>query len=79
MPFSPDGRNINNMAKPAGNEIRPPASADGALPVETIDIAKVADRVEDSLVKKVGGIVEKHPEEALSVIRAWMNQDERNY
>ncbi len=67
------------MAKSAGNEIRPPASTDGALSVETIDIAKVAGRVADSLVKKVGGIIEKHPEEALSVIRAWMNQDERNY
>ena len=67
------------MVKPAGNEIRPPASAPAALPVETIDIAKVAGGLEDTLIKKVGGIIEKHPKEALSVIRAWMNQDEGNY
>ncbi len=67
------------MAKPAGNEIRPPGSADGAIPVETIDIAKFAGGLRDSVLRKVGKIIEKHPHEALSVIRAWMNQDERNY
>jgi len=42
---------------------------------ELIDIERVEGRVKASSVKKVGEIVEKHPDEALSIIRAWMYQD----
>lgn len=42
---------------------------------ELIDIDRVEGRVKASSVKKVGEIVDKHPEEALSIIRAWMYQE----
>ncbi len=42
---------------------------------ELIDIDRVEGRVKGSSVKKVGEIVEKHPEEALSIIRTWMYQE----
>jgi len=42
---------------------------------ELIDIDRVEGRVKSSSVKKVGEIVEKHPEEALSIIRNWMYQE----
>lgn len=42
---------------------------------ELIDIDRVEGRVKASSVKKVGEIVAKHPEEALSIIRAWMYQE----
>ncbi len=42
--------------------------------VETIDIGKVEVMVDDALVKKVGRIVTRHTEEALSVIRSWMSE-----
>lgn len=42
---------------------------------ELIDIDRVEGRVKASTVKKVGEIVEKHPEEALSIIRSWMYQE----
>lgn len=42
---------------------------------ELIDIDRVEGRVKASSVKKVGEIVEKHPEEAISIIRAWMYQE----
>ncbi len=42
---------------------------------ELIDIDRVEGRVKASSVKKIGEIVEKHPEEALSIIRAWMYQE----
>ncbi len=42
---------------------------------ELIDIDRVEGRVKASAVKKVGEIVEKHPEEALSIIRNWMYQE----
>jgi flagellar M-ring protein FliF len=42
---------------------------------ELIDIDRVEGRVKASSVKKVGEIVEKHPEEALSILRSWMYQE----
>ena len=41
---------------------------------ELIDIDRVEGRVKASSVNKVGEIVSKHPEEALSIIRSWMYQ-----
>ena len=40
---------------------------------ELIDIDRVEGRVKASSIKKVGEIVDKHPEEALSILRAWMH------
>ena len=42
---------------------------------ELINIDKVEGRVKASSVKKVGEIVDKHPGEALAIIRSWMYQD----
>jgi flagellar M-ring protein FliF len=42
---------------------------------ELIDIDRVEGRVRASAVKKVGEIVDKHPEEALSIVRSWMYQE----
>ena len=43
---------------------------------ELIDIDRVEGRVKASSEKQVGGLVEKHPEEALSIVRSWMYQEE---
>jgi len=37
-----------------------------------IDLDRVEGRVKASSVRKVGEIVDKHPEEALSIIRSWL-------
>jgi len=42
---------------------------------ELIDIDKVEGRVKASSIRKIGEIIEKHPEEALSIIRSWMYQE----
>ena len=42
---------------------------------ELIDIDRVEGRIKASSMKKVGEIVEKHPEAALSIIRGWMYQE----
>lgn len=58
-----------------------PANVPGlALPDEAeldelIDLDKVEGRVKASSIRKIGEIVEKHPEEALSIIRNWMYQE----
>lgn len=48
-------------------------SSDGA-PEKMIDIGQVEGRVAASSIRKVGEIVEKHPEEAVAIVRAWMYQ-----
>ncbi len=59
----------------------PPTPVAGMLPEELesvdelIDIEKVEGRVKASSIRKIGEIVEKHPEQALSIIRAWMYTD----
>ena len=42
---------------------------------ELIDIDRVEGRVKASSVRTVAEIVEKHPEESLSIIRSWMYQE----
>jgi flagellar M-ring protein FliF len=42
---------------------------------EMIDIGQVDGRVAASSLKKIGEIVEKHPDEAVAIVRSWMYQD----
>ena len=44
---------------------------------ESIDMSQVEGRVAASTVRKVTEIVEKHPEEAVAIVRSWMYQDSR--
>jgi flagellar M-ring protein FliF len=81
---------INNPLL-AGNLSRPalaPPQPDGAdgqaryLPAETgsrsdeIDVNQVDGRVNMSAMKRVGEIVEKHPDEALTIVRGWLNAEQ---
>lgn len=52
------------------NPQRAPVGADPG-----IDINQVEGRVRASSIKKVGEIVEKHPEETVSILRNWMFQE----
>jgi flagellar M-ring protein FliF len=40
-----------------------------------IDIAHIDGRVKASSMKKIGEIIDAHPEEAVSILRNWMYQD----
>jgi flagellar M-ring protein FliF len=42
---------------------------------ELIDIDKVEGRVKASSLRKISDIVDKHPEEALAIIRTWLYQE----
>ena len=47
---------------------------DVALPVETeIDVAQIEGRLKTSALKKVGDVIERNPNEAVAIIRQWMN------
>lgn len=63
---SPDG---NMAAAPVG-------LTQGALPAQDsrIDIARIEGQVKVSSVKKVSEFVESHPEESVSILRAWLHE-----
>ncbi|MGE3622560.1 MAG: flagellar basal-body MS-ring/collar protein FliF, partial [Bdellovibrionales bacterium] len=42
-----------------------------------IDISRVEGRVKASSLRKVGEIVDKHPDEAVGILRNWINQEGR--
>lgn len=64
------------LAGPAGVPVPSDAAAEEDDSFEElIDIDRVEGRVKASSVKKVGEIVDKHPEEALAIIRNWMYQE----
>jgi len=54
------------------------ANAAGAAPAlpapSSIDISRIEGQVRESSIKKIGEVVEAHPEEALAIIRTWLHQ-----
>lgn len=50
-------------------------SADDDAIEEMIDLERVEGRVRASSLKRVGEIVEKHPEEALAIVRSWLHAE----
>lgn len=83
-PVGADGRRLlgdQGMGAPALAGPAVPTPAPGMLEEEMedldelIDIDKVEGRVKASSIRKIGEIVEKHPDEALSIIRTWMYQE----
>ena len=75
------------LAPPGGNLPVPDQSADGAAAVSLapdaggadiqgmIDLNQVEGRVRASSVNKIGEIVDKHPEEAVNIVRTWLYQE----
>jgi flagellar M-ring protein FliF len=40
-----------------------------------INLSNIEGRVKASSLRKIGEIIDKHPEEAVSIMRTWMYQD----
>jgi flagellar M-ring protein FliF len=61
-----------------GNEAHAPAGqAPAQIPPpreNMIDISRIEGQVRESSVKKVGEVVQSHPEEALAILRTWLHQ-----
>jgi flagellar M-ring protein FliF len=66
----------NLSAPAAGTASAASESAPAALPapVPSIDISRIEGQVRESSIKKIGEVVEGHPEEALAIIRTWLHQ-----
>jgi flagellar M-ring protein FliF len=39
-----------------------------------IDVSRIDGQVRESSIKKVGEVVQSHPEEALSILRTWLHE-----
>jgi flagellar M-ring protein FliF len=60
-----------------GRDIEAEAAAAESEIERMIDISRVEGRVKASSLRKVGEIVDKHPEEAVAILRNWMYQETR--
>ncbi|MCZ6863418.1 MAG: flagellar basal-body MS-ring/collar protein FliF [Alphaproteobacteria bacterium] len=58
------------LTGPDGTERLPPPKES-----DMIDIAQVEGRVQASAIKKVGDIVDNHPEETVAIMRNWMYEE----
>ncbi len=68
------------LAPPSGamaRDLEAEASAAESEIERMIDISKVDGRVKASSLRKVGEIVDKHPDEAVGILRNWMYQENR--
>ena len=66
------GADSTQDAKALGPDNAPPT-----LPAprqSMIDISRIEGQVRESSIRKVGEVVEAHPEEALAIIRTWLHQ-----
>ena len=72
-----DGSGVPQLAGPGAPAMPAPAlgGEEEVIADELIDIDKVEGRVKASSIRKIGEIVDKHPEEALSIIRNWLYQE----
>lgn len=86
LPSGADGGGTGLLSAEAAGAPQLPGPATAPVPIglglddmedadELIDIEKVEGRVKASSLRKIGEIVEKHPEEALSIIRNWLYQE----
>lgn len=56
-----------------GQAMSPPAALPAPRGLDSmIDIAQVEGQVKESSVRKVGEIVDRHPEEAIAIMRGWL-------
>jgi flagellar M-ring protein FliF len=81
--FGPAGlpRQVVAVAQAAPGQLPAPYGDAGAserpalAPKENmIDISRIEGQVRESSIRKVGEVVQAHPEEALAILRTWLHQ-----
>jgi flagellar M-ring protein FliF len=59
----------------AAAQIGGPAGSAAALTKrESIDVSQIEGQVRESAVRKIGDVVQAHPEEAMAIVRTWLHQ-----
>jgi flagellar M-ring protein FliF len=70
---APSQNNSHNDAPSSSYQQQSPAIR-GAEPESRIDIARIEGQVKASSVKRVSEFVDTHPEESVSILRAWLHE-----
>lgn len=70
---APAGAGVAALPQPQAQQALP---ASDAANEAMIDIDQIEGRVKMSSIRKIGEIVDKHPEEALAILRNWMYSDD---
>ena len=39
-----------------------------------IDVSQIEGQVRESAIRKIGDVVQAHPEEAMAIVRTWLHQ-----
>ena len=78
----PDGQEVPRLAGDPSTVVATRVGEDGSIEKnvaseidQMIDLNQVEGRVRASSVKKIGEIIEKHPEEAVTIIRGWLHAE----
>ncbi|TAL03813.1 MAG: flagellar M-ring protein FliF, partial [Rhodospirillaceae bacterium] len=70
------GDSVAQLTGPGGVPMPMPSAGEDEEDLdELIDIDKVEGRVKASSLRKISDIVDKHPEEALAIVRTWLYQE----
>jgi flagellar M-ring protein FliF len=77
------GNALASLAGPAGPALQAPMSLPPAAIAPTqlledesmVNIAQIEGQMRASSLRRIGTLVEKHPEETLSIVRGWMVQE----
>jgi flagellar M-ring protein FliF len=84
--FAPNGPSLLASPRPVvAGQLPPPAGAASADAAgqphalaspnrSSIDVSQIDGQVRESSIKKVGEVVNSHPEEALAIIRTWLHE-----
>jgi flagellar M-ring protein FliF len=70
----PPGMPVSAAAPSAVTAVPAPMPRPQTAIEQMIDIGQVEGRVAASSIRKIGEIVDKHPEEAVAIVRSWMYQ-----
>ncbi len=60
--------------RPSSPRARPRRRCPARTAAAMIDIQRIDGQVRESSIKKVGEVVDSHPEEALAILRTWLHQ-----
>jgi flagellar M-ring protein FliF len=73
--LAPPGPNFPALTGPSGQQQMAQGMASLLEDESMVNIANVEGQLRASSIRRVADLVEKHPDESLSIVRAWMHQE----
>jgi flagellar M-ring protein FliF len=75
MPALAPGQTMSEVQAVAMGSLPAPSGGGGGGGSDSmIDISRIEGQVRESSIRKVGEVVQAHPEEALAILRSWLHQ-----